>query len=108
MSDLVEFLLARVAEDEAEARAAQADAMVGFRWKHWPEGAYYEIQAATLTSTRRTRAECEAKRRIVERAAPLADSQVRRQTRTLALGVMLALALPYADHPDFDPAWRLE
>lgn len=63
---LTEFLLARIAEDEAVARDAQADAMMGARWKHWPEDVYTEIQATVLGSTRRVLAECDAKRRIVE------------------------------------------
>ena len=62
---LTDFLLQRIAEDEAEARADRADAMVGWRWKHYPRDAYEEIQAATLARTGRVLAECEAKRRIV-------------------------------------------
>ena len=119
MSDLTKFLLARIAEDEVVARGAQADAMVGARWKHWTADAYEEIQAATLSATRRTLAECEAKRRIVELAeeASSLDMQVDSEFRVgprdevsepyVGDVILRALAQPYADHPDFNPAWRV-
>ena len=43
---------------------------------------------------KRTRADLEAKRRIVER------------WRELHPDVLRLLALPYADHPDYDQEWR--
>jgi hypothetical protein len=70
MSDIVEFLRARLDEDEA-----------------------------TLL------AEVEAKRRLVEMCEPLAQWEVRRQTRNLAQGTLRELARPYRDHPGYDPAW---
>lgn len=51
-------------------------------------------------------ADVEAKRAIVERCAPLANIQVRRQTRNLAGDVLRSLALPYADHPDYREEWK--
>ncbi|MGZ4524215.1 MAG: DUF6221 family protein, partial [Mycobacteriaceae bacterium] len=56
----------------------------------------------------RVLAECEAKRRIVERyrvCEPNYDEGNRLETRVLDWTMRL-LALPYADHPDYDPAWR--
>ena len=114
---LVEFLLARIAEDETKARDAQADAMVGARWKRWPEDAYTEIQTMVLSSSRRALAECEAKRRIVERETERLREQWRarrdehRETfdewlRPPYGETLRILASVYADHPDYDEAWR--
>ena len=99
MSALVEFLLARIAEDEAVARYT-LDNHPPFR--HAIEDGYlredYHDPARVL-------AECEAKRRIVEIHQ---DWPVLIQTEpTLEPADPEDLAQPYADHPDFDPAWRL-
>ncbi len=48
----------------------------------------------------RVLAECEAKRRIIN----MMDDP-RRDTYEIH-EVLAVLALPYADHPDYDPAWR--
>jgi hypothetical protein len=90
--DLIEFLLARIADDEAAAQGIAEDVgeWMGDRW----------------------RAECDAKRRIVERlVAGIPDEDVMdgyemdgwEQARNATLPL---LALPYADHPDYDEAWR--
>lgn len=123
---LTEFLLARLDEDEAVARAAVTQE---------GEATWYVAPVHTaprITRVRTSRdnvpvalvegiekihddthlsehiarhdparvlAEVEAKRRIVAR---LADESSRRYDYdTLRL-----LALPYADHPDYDEAWR--
>jgi hypothetical protein len=85
---LTDFLLARIAEDLSTAAATSA------------------LRAETYAASRRVLAECEAKRRIVERCTPLSDMQVRRQTRTLASDVLCALASVYADHADYRESWR--
>jgi hypothetical protein len=128
---LTEFLLARIAEDEAEV--ANPDWAPSFlhsdRW----------MGHAATWSKGRTLAECEAKRRIValheswpvlvqkpakiERDDGNLDSYVMRMSQEIAwattreyvarFGVdpptapMLAiLAAVYADHPSFQEAWR--
>jgi hypothetical protein len=99
---LTEFLLARITEDEADARHSSADAMTGYRWKHYPRGAYEEIQALALGRARRVLAECEAKRKIVNAmGSTLGDAE-----QSVAAFVLKALALPHADHPDYDEEWR--
>lgn len=98
MSDLTEFLLARVAEDEADASAAsehrlwvisQADDRIvndaGHMQRFMPS---------------RILAECEAKRRIVSLCSPIIPSDCG------VPEVLNALALPYADHPDYREEWR--
>ena len=95
--ELTDFLLARIAEDEAAAQ-------------HRPD---------ELDERRRSRvmAESEAKRAVVHvheevsgmvREGDLSDPELARDARSTLLGVsaaLIALARPYADHPDFDPAW---
>lgn len=79
---LKEFLLARIAED-AERASVHLDPLT--------------TQAGGMI---RVRAECEAKRQIIEL---LEDYD--RDEYTL-WHVMCKLALPYADHPDYRQAWR--
>lgn len=111
---LTDFLLARIAEDEAVARTEDNDqphrmicgaAMldVGF--------------ACDCEYPQRLLAECAAKRRIVAMAAESADFEdampIRGYARAIhspsidvLVRVQQLLALPYADHPDYDDAWR--
>lgn len=126
---LAEFLLARIAEDEAAAQRDGADAMVGWRWKNYPERAYNEAQALALARSRRVLAECEAKRRITELHAPAYLRKVHAKYGTpvrcevcedglglepdsidhkpLPCPTLRLLALPYADHIDYRQEWRL-
>ena len=116
MSDLTEFLLARIAEDEAAAKSVQ---------EVEPKSAaavFTSLAAPTGTvemSPARVLAECEAKRRIVELHGddgtyrPIVvggeDYYVCRTCRAAALGgceTLRSLALPYADHPDYRDEWR--
>lgn len=100
MTTLTDFLLARIAEDEAGYRAEAA----GVEWLTvngqdlWPQ----------------LLAECEAKRRIVERAQRA--SRVFNQSinpsplgvaMTMTMDLVLAdLALPYANHDDYREEWK--
>lgn len=114
MSELVDFLLARIAEDEAAASTMvpvadgkmQALGNGYYDPDHWTGG--------VLADPDRVLAECQAKRRILALHDGGTDSRRGRfviQTacscgdlppcRTLA-----ALAMPYADHPDYDDTWR--
>lgn len=118
---LTDFLLARIAEDEARANGAlaaesnyphfgdtAADALLGLAES---EGA----DAAALLHfgqyrPARVLAECEAKRRIVEAAHPRnlpLDSADYLSGATYGLDVALrALAAVYADHPGYRDEWR--
>lgn len=132
MSDIAAFLLARIAEDEADARAAD-----GPRWHHYdklvvfealgPDDEWVDASAPISVDTRanghhiarwspsRVLAECAAKREIVERAmfvdghGPAVGHLRALDMTTGASGalrhVLMALAQPYFDHPDFDPGW---
>lgn len=132
---LTTFLLARIAEDEASARAADGRAW----WVEGvsPSGVAYIHDAATgkpvsldaverhahhITrhDPERVLAECEAKRAIVglwqrldaeirSKAVPGAIDNEVDGLRMARFGVLLAmktLALPYADHPDYREEWR--
>ena len=121
--DLTEFLLARIAEDEEVALSAirqrddeitrgvyaagsepQPDADQPVVWDDWTGGPGIRMGAERL------RAECAAKRRIVESLGWYRENAGR---GTASLDALLLaeryvqyLALPYADHPDFKPEWR--
>jgi hypothetical protein len=97
MMDLTEFLLARIAEDEQQALDYfQDDGTVG-TWTHWMG------------------AECEAKRRIVDEHEVvdgrccvclygIHDTEGLIWARHPCL-TLRALALPYADHPEYREEW---
>ncbi len=100
---LPEFLLARIAEDEAAARDL-VEAL-------WPGEDRYIIgglgvypPAAIIPA--KMLAECDAKRRIV---ALHTDNEFAEldYPRLESWGILQLLALPYADHPDFKPEWRV-
>lgn len=106
---LTDFLLARIAEDEAAARRATAGDRTGNWWIEPDEGGVSEVSCLdvqgfitavdadvahiALHDPARVLAECEAKRQIVE--------YVQIETHVLQL-----LALPYADHPDYREEWK--
>ncbi|MBD8079688.1 hypothetical protein IF651_11535 [Cellulosimicrobium arenosum] len=95
---LTQFLLARIADDEAAA-----DSPVG--------------SAGTFWSPARVRAECAAKRRIVTLAYEAtgydmtvdlereSDSRTESGVEFVGDRILRALATPYADHPDYEPRW---
>ena len=104
---LAEFLLARIAEDERHARKlAEVDRRPVLSL------------AITVNHPERILAECEAKRAIVEWAAPVSGSERmptdrpgvydKRPTRYVSddgEDLLRILAAPFRDHPDYDPAW---
>ena len=98
---LTEFLLARIAEDEREATACLDQYMRG--------------DGGTKSRWVRQLAECEAKRRIVERHrgfgfdeewAPEGYCGECEGTLSSPCATLRLLALPYADHPDYREEWR--
>lgn len=89
MSDLTEFLLARIAEDERHAtKLAETDRRPVLSL------------AMTVNHPERLLLECEAKRQIVEEAT--------RQHTSSAEGydILLIMATVYTDHPDYRESWR--
>jgi hypothetical protein len=86
---LAEFLLAQIAEDEAA----------------WQDGAGLVTRTEFAKFSRHMLAECEAKRRIVERVAP--PDELHDSGDCSECDVTRLLALPYADHADYQPEWRV-
>lgn len=115
MSDLTDFLLARIAEDEAFASEASCGPWEASRNREVLGGDPQRLIAHPRQATNarfirrhnpaRVLAECEAKRRIVEEAtlgaAPDTDLWAQ-----VAWDVLRLLALPYADHADYREEWR--
>jgi hypothetical protein len=103
---LAEFLLARIAEDEENAKACDCsfcnEDHGWFRRDELRErflGSSRVIPHVMRWSPARVLAECEAKRRIVRIAVDQIDEDSGGELLRL-------LALPYASHPDYREEWR--
>jgi hypothetical protein len=126
MTDLVEFLRARLDEDEAVARAAAPppwNAFIGSVTSGAPpndeefcdlippgESKGDDASAAHIArhDPARVLREVEAKRQIVERCErELRDYVGTGAQAALPYLLLRALARPYADHPDYDSAWAV-
>lgn len=110
MSELVEFLAARIAEREAEAQriadaiARDPGAFASIVHDH-PELAAGDCAGYLADyDPARVLADCEAKRRIVARIqmSQMLPVQI---SDYAAEAILRALALPHADHPDYRPEW---
>lgn len=108
---LTEFLLARIAEDEAAAREVMADNFgdgpIGTGDDPWPS----ERAFAERYTVARVLAECEAKRRIVEEHSGITATDIDWSACSVCRDTspcvtLRALALPYADHPDYREGWK--
>lgn len=101
---LTEFLLARIAEDEAVAHKATVPTVFEplLRWMLLA-GDDSNMPGAVLAEPSRVLAECEAKRRIVSR---IATADPHPDARYMLDLVLRLLALPYADHPGYREEWR--
>jgi hypothetical protein len=109
---LTEFLLDRIAEDKADAQAAlddvehEADLWMSYAVS---DNAYPSVSDHVQKWTpSRVLAECEAKRRIVEWLPEddvLGDGWHDGWNHGHRYAMQL-LALPYADHPDYQQDWR--
>jgi len=132
MSDLVEFLRARLDEDERDAKAAtpapweyDADDQIVYTMHDGPGGDLVGDEVAYVRrrgmehiarhDPARVLAEVEAKRRILEEAsgADWLPANARDDEPEYAYGIARAwndalklLALPYADHADYREEWR--
>lgn len=122
MSDLVTFLRARLDEDEATAKAAQAENPTPWEWGHTAPGmrtafALYDARRGHVIGCSaggipgnpaafhiarhdpaRVLADVQAKRGLLADAGDVPTISMRRALQWVAL--------PYADHPDYDERWR--
>ena len=97
MSEIVEFVRARIDEDEELAREVEDQA------RHDRGGpSADEAGAVTVTGVARVLADCEAKRGLLE----LAEAATADDLPGYATAIRQLLALPYADHADYLDAWR--
>ena len=105
---LTDFLLARIAEDEAAAgeslRATRREA-VSLRPTDGQAttSALSYMEFIVRWPPARVLAECEAKRRVIEECD---DYDNPSEVLILADQILRHLALPYADHPDYREEWR--
>ena len=122
---ITEFLLARIADDEAVARATLAESDL-LDWSgNWSDAVGLHGpadgpsgHAAVVVDPARVLAECAGKRRIAElharcdvhdRPGDECDACQRCGDGSLwPCDTLLAVASVYADHPDFDPAWEID
>jgi hypothetical protein len=117
---LTDFLLARIAEDEASAREASPGPWdcdeIDDVWREDPDGQAHlvarrvtEGDAAHIArhDPARVLAECEAKRRIVGEHREQAGGGCCVCSRhEYPCPTLRYLALPYADHPDYREEWK--
>lgn len=135
MNDLIEFLRARIAEDEAVAQAVES----GWRWRVVNETQSTDVYCADLADDdyadagafaedlftadaahvarwdpARVLAECDAKRQLVELHAPISETSRfcgfccdgYQASLPYPCPNLRLLALPYAGHADYLDDWR--
>lgn len=110
---LTEFLLARIAQEEALAHDAASEGRAPRTgWQLWtnkksttPGGEVLGPRGTVEASPARVLAECEAKRRIVDTLSPLAGGYGGDET-VVYMDVLRTLASVYVDHPDYREEWR--
>lgn len=101
---LTEFLLARIAEDEAVAHAATHEVAIAedrYSWASVDFNATENAEHGRRWEPERVLAECEAKRRIVAELDNAEDDDTFYGWRAIA-----HLAAVYADHPDYRGEWK--
>lgn len=129
MSDLDDFFLARIAEDEAAARAATPgpwevqNGAPSLVYGDPPHGVFVcntgvggrqvhdDATHIARWDPARVLAECDAKRRMLEALRYLAElpegmTMPDRESAMLLDVAVGAMAAVYADHPDFREEWR--
>lgn len=112
MIELAEFTRARVAEDEqGAAKMRENEGSMADCGE--PHDASIYISESWQFDADRLRAECEAKRRIIDRLEQLVQHldaaglmMPDEVSAVLVDGIGAELALPYAGHPDWREEWR--
>jgi hypothetical protein len=110
VNELTDFLLARIAEDSTVAYAAHQDAQLLAPITQVLTGRPDEDRRLAHIyrwSPARVLAECAAKRGLVEDyLAQLNSNRSGWDARTPRDYPLRAIALPYADHPEYREDWR--
>lgn len=111
MTDLADFILQRIAEDEAAARQVPTDILQD----GLERGAVSinQFRAVRHFSPDRLLARCKADRRIVEEhgdggsyCGVCAVGLWHLERESMPCSTLKLLALPYAGHPDYRQEWR--
>lgn len=102
---LVEFLLARIAEDEAVVERF-AEQYGPLHTECDPALDVDDHYAVVLVSAERVFAECGAKRQQLALLDATNDDGIPILTLRLRDLLPRLLAIPYADHPDYRAEWR--
>lgn len=111
--DLIDFLKARIDEDEAAAKAASAG-----EWRAYADGTIFDAHSGQVASSvaswnlphiarhdpARVLADVAAKRAIVDAVLPYSTGGQSQSCREDM--VLLYLAAVYADHPDYRQEWK--
>lgn len=101
---LIEFLRARLDEDDEVAQETRKNEQRVPGTDRWFDDYSHAIVSM---APHRAVAEVDAKRRIVAAAEEYSPELEHGDNGEWALDLALrALALPYAEHPDYDEAWR--
>lgn len=100
---LVRFLLARIAEDQKDADDEDRE------YAHTSLLPTIDSDHQARWHTDRARAECQAKRRIIEHHSifPKEPTWCEIDEQDYPCQTILALAQPYVDHEDFRAEWRM-
>jgi hypothetical protein len=96
MADIIDFLEARIAEDEAAVREQSPG----------PPNECGSESAAPLFGRARVLAECAAKRKILANVPLVAD--IPAQVGGTSTYVLMCLASVYSQHPDYQAGWALD
>ena len=111
MADLIEFLRARIDEDERDARAVQSADIydVPASTEDAPGAAFRRLADGPWL------ADIAVKRKIIAAYADAAEWYGRRENLAAPAGevhglrtAIRLLASAYSDHPDFDPDWTVD
>jgi hypothetical protein len=101
MADIIEFLEARIAEDESAAAELEAGAHSS------SEPAFPGAEWVTSPFTAgRVLAECAAKRRILGNVPLVTDNPA--ETGATSEYVLMCLAAVYSQHPDYQEGWSVD
>jgi hypothetical protein len=98
MADIIEFLEARIAEDEAAVRGL-------VQMAQGPSGELVPGAMSSPLSPARVLAECTAKRKILENVPLVTD--IPAQMGGTSEYVLMCLASVYSQHPDYQEGWAV-
>lgn len=109
MSDIVAFIRERMDEREAWAKASDGTTFnPDYLWSEDVARGFSDddLRHIAANDPAYVLADVAAKRRILEWIDVTEDRSISTDAWAIGNAIRVALALPYADHPDFKPAWR--